>query len=72
MSQNKVTSYHSGFSLPLVCVCLSAASSLESFFILGCLGGPLSTVGLHCILVSDSAACVACMNPFTVPYTLSS
>ena len=72
MSQNKVTNYHSGFSLSFVCICLSAASSLESFFILGCFGGPLSTTGLHCTLVCDNAACVACVDPFIVPYTLSS
>ena len=45
MSLSKVTIYHSGFSLSLVCICLSAACSLESFFILGYFGGPLSTVG---------------------------
>ena len=64
MSLSKVTSYHSGFSLSLVCVCLSAAYSLESFFILGCFGGPLSTVGLLCTLVCDKATCVACVDPF--------
>ena len=72
MSLNKVTSYHSGFSLSLVSVCLSAASYLESFFILGCFGGPLSTIGLHCALMCDNATCVACADPFIVPYTLSS
>ena len=72
MSLSKVTIYHSGFSLSLVCVCLLAACSLESFFILGHSGGPLSTVGLLCTLVCDNAACVACADPFIVPYTLSS
>ena len=70
MSLSKVTIYHSGFSLSLVCVCLSAACSLESFFILGHFGGPLSTVGSLCALVCDNAACVACVDPFIVPYTL--
>ena len=51
MSLNKVTMYHSGFSFSLVCVVLSAACFLESFFILGYLSGPLSTVGLHCVVV---------------------
>ena len=64
--------YHSGFSLSLVCVALLAACSLESFFILGYFGGPLSTVGLHCVVVCDNAARVACADPFIVPYTLSS
>ena len=72
MSLSKVTIYHSGFSLSLVCVCLLATCSLESFFILGHFGGPLSTVGLLCNLVCDNAACVACVDPFIVPYTLSS
>ena len=72
MSLNKVTMYHSGFSLSLVCIALLAACSLESFFILGCFGGSLSTIGLHCAVVCDSAACVACADPFIVPYTLSS
>ena len=72
MSLSKVTIYHSGFSLSLVCVCLSAACSLESFFILGCFGGPLSTIWLVCALVCDNAACVACADPFIVSYTLSS
>ena len=63
MSLNKVTSYYSDFSLPIVHVCLSAASSLESFFMLGCFGGPLSTIGLHCTLVCDNTACVACADP---------
>ena len=72
MSLNKVTSYHSGFFLSLVCMCLPAASSLESFFILGSFGGPLSTIGLHCALMCDNAACVACVDPFIVPYILSS
>ena len=61
--------YHSGFSSSLVCVALSAACSLESFFILGGLGGPLSTIGLHCMVVCDNAARVACVDPFIVPYT---
>ena len=72
MSLSEVTIYHSGFSLSLVCICLLAACSLESFFILGCFSGPLSTVGLVCALVCDNAACVACVDPFIVPYTLSS
>ena len=72
MSQSKVTIYHSGFSLSLVCVYLSRACSLESFFILGHFGGPLSTVRLLCTLVYDNAACVACADPFIVLYILSS
>ena len=64
--------YHSGFSLSFDCIALSAACSLESFFILGCFGGPLSTVGLHWAVVCDNAAHVACVGPFIVPYTLSS
>ena len=72
MSLSKVTSYHSGFSLSLACICLSAACSLESFFILGHFGGPLSTVGLLCTLVCDNAACVAWADPFIVQYILSS
>ena len=72
MSLSKVTSYHSGFSLSLVCVCLLAACSLESFFILGCFGGPLSTIGLLCALVCDNATCVACADPFIEPYIFSS
>ena len=74
MSLNKVTisQYHSGFSLSLVWVTLSAACSLESFFILGCFGGPLSTVGLHCAVECDSTAHVAFADPYIVPYTHSS
>ena len=72
MSLNKVTMYHSGFSFSLVCIALSAACSLESFFILGCFSGPLSTIGLHYVVVWDNAACVARADPFIVPYTLSS
>ena len=72
MSISNVTIYHSGFSLSLVWVGFSIARSLESFFVWGCLGGPLSTVGLLCILVCDNTACVACADPFIVPYTLSS
>ena len=72
MTLSKVTIYHSGFSLSLVCVCLSAACSFESFFILGHFGGPLSTVRLLYTLVCDNTACVACADPFIVPYTLSS
>ena len=64
--------YHSGFSLSLVCMALSAACSLESFFILGCFSGPLSTIGLDCVVVCDNAARVACADPFIVPYTHSS
>ena len=62
MSLNKVTVYHIGFSLSFVSVAFSAAHSLESFFILGRLGGPLSTIGLVCALVCDNAACVACVD----------
>ena len=72
MSLSKVTSYHSGFSLSLVCICLLAACSLESFFILGIFGGHLSTVGLLYALVCDNTACVACADPFIVLYILSS
>ena len=72
MSLGKVTIYHSGFSLSLVCVFLSAGHSLEGFLLLGLFDGPLSTIGLLCALVFDNAACVACADPFIVPYTLSS
>ena len=72
MSLSKVTIYHSGLSLSLVYMYLSAACSLESFFILGHFGGPLSTVGLLCTLVCYNSACVACADPFIVPYILSS
>ena len=72
MSLSKVTSYHSGFSLSLVCVNLSTACSLESFFILGCFSDPHSTVRLLCTLVCNNTACVACADPFIVPYILSS
>ena len=72
MSLSRVTSYHSGFSLSLVCVCLLAACSLESFFVLGFFGGPLSTIGLLCALVHDNTAYVACADPFIMPYVLSS
>ena len=51
MSLNTVTLYHSGLSFSLVCVVLSDACSLESFFILGCFSSPLSTVGLHYVVV---------------------
>ena len=50
MLLNKVTIYHSGLSFSFVCMVLSDACSLKSFFILGCFGGPLSTVGLHCVV----------------------
>ena len=53
-------------------VVLSDACSLESFFIFGCFGSPLSTVGLHCMVECDNATCVACADPFIVPYTPSS
>ena len=55
--------YHIGFSLSFIWVAFSAALSLESFFILGHRGGPLSTVGLHWALVCDKAACLACADP---------
>ena len=69
MSLNEVTilQYHSGFSLSLVWVAFLAAYSLESFFILGCF-----TVGSHCAVECDNAACVDCADPFIVPYTHSS
>ena len=67
MSLNKVTVYHIGFSLSFVWVAFSAARSLESFFILGYLSGPLSTVRLLYALVCDNAACVACADPFIIP-----
>ena len=74
MSLDKVTisQYHSGFSLSLVWVALSAACSLESSFILGCFSGPLSTIWLRCTVECDNVAHVACVDPFIVPYTLSS
>ena len=72
MSLGKVTIYHRDFSLSLVCVFLSAGYSLEGFLLLVLFGGPLSTVGLLCVLVCDNAACVACADPFIVLYTLSS
>ena len=63
----KVNVYHIGFSLSLVWVAFSAALSLDSFFILGLHGGPLSTVRLVWALVCDRAACVACADPLIVP-----
>ena len=63
----KVNVYHIGFSLSLVWVAFSAALSLESFFILGHHGGPLSTVRLLWALVCNKAACVACADPLMVP-----
>ena len=62
----EVNVYHIGFSLSLVWVAFSAALSLKSFFILGCRGGSLSTVGLHWALVCDKAACVACADPLII------
>ena len=67
-----ISQYHSGFALSLVWVALLAACSLESVFILGCFSGPLSTIGLHCVVECDNAAHVACADPFIVPYTHSS
>ena len=72
MLLNKVTIYHSGLSFSFVCMVLSDTCSLESFFIFGCFSGPLSTIGLHCTVECDNTTCVACMDPFIVPYTLSS
>ena len=60
------------FSLSLVWVPFSAALSLGNFFVLGLRGGPLSTVGFVWTLECDRAACVACVDPFIVPYHLSS
>ena len=67
MLLSKVTVYHIGFFLSFVWVAFSAALSSESFFILGCLGGPLSTIGLVCALVCNNTACVACTDPFIIP-----
>ena len=63
----KVNVYHICFSLSLVWVAFSVALSLDSFFILGLLGGPLSTVGLVWALECDRAACVAYMDPLIIP-----
>ena len=64
--------YYVCFSLSLVWVPFSAALSLGNFFILGLRGGPLSTVGFIWTLECDRAACVACADPFIIPYCLSS
>ena len=63
----KVNVYHISFSLSLVWVAFSAALSLDSFFILGLRGGPLSTVGLVWALECNRATCVACADPLYHP-----
>ena len=52
--------------------CFISALSSGSCLILGCLGGPLSTVGLHCALVWKRATCVACAEAQIVLQCLSS
>ena len=64
--------YYICFSSSLVWVPFSAALSLGNFFILGLHGGPLSTLGFVWTLECDRAACVACVDPLTIPYCLSS
>ena len=72
LSLYRANVYYIYFSLSLVWVPFSAALSLGNFFILGLHGGPLSMVGLIWTLECDRAACVACADPFIVPYCLSS
>ena len=72
MSLYRVNVYYICFSLSLVWVPLSGALSLGSYFVLGLCGGPLSMVGFVWTLECDSAACVACADPFIIPYCLSS
>ena len=64
--------YQWDLSFSPVCVNLSEACSLGSFFIFGHFAGPLLTVGLHCAIVCASAACIACADPLTVLCSLSS
>ena len=59
-------------SFSFVCVDLSEACPLGSFLIFGCFVSPLSTVGLHWAVVCAKAACIACADPLTVLYSLSS
>ena len=54
-------------TLSLVWVAFSAALSLDSFFILGLRGGPLSTVRLVWTLECDRATCIACADPVIIP-----
>ena len=72
LSVHRANVYYVCFSLSLVWVPFSAALSLGNFFILGLRGGPLSTVGFIWTLECDRAACVACADPFIIPYCLSS
>ena len=60
--------YQWDLSFSFVCVDLSEACFLGSFFIFSFLASPLSTVGLHCAVVYASAACVACADP--LPYDI--
>ena len=71
MLQNKVN-ISQWLVFSFVCINLSDACSLESFLIFGCFAIPLSTVGLHCAVEYVNATCVACADPFTVSYSLSS
>ena len=72
LSLYRVNVYYVCFSLSLVWVPFSAALSLGKFFILGLRGRPLSMVGFAWTLECDRAACVACVDPFIIPYCLSS
>ena len=72
LSLYRANFYYICFSLSLVWVPFSAALSLGNFFVLGLRGRPLSTVGLVWTLECDRAACVACADPFIIPYCLSS
>ena len=72
LSLYRVNVHYVCFSLSLVWVPFSAALSLGSFFVLGLRGGPLSMVGFVWTLECDRAAYVACVDPFIIPYCLSS
>ena len=72
LSLYRASVYYVCFSLSLVWVPFSAALSQGNFFILGLRGGPLSTVGFVWTLECDRTACVVCVDPFIIPYCLSS
>ena len=72
LSLYRANVYYICFSLSLVWVPFSAALSLGNFFILDLRGGPLSMVGFTWTLECDRAACVACVDPFIIPYCPSS
>ena len=72
LSLYRANVYYVCFSLSLVWVPFSAALSLDNFLNLGLRGGPLSMVGFGWTLECDRAACVACADPFIIPYCVSS